>query len=88
DDDLWISPPMKRLTPAQTSWLKRNKADNCIAVWRDLADENSRVVEIHVQKVRFKDVGRVGKAELIYHRLSGRYFDVGEAPEEVVYGFA
>ncbi|MGH8580859.1 MAG: hypothetical protein ACREVK_12325 [Gammaproteobacteria bacterium] len=26
DDDLWISPPMKRLTPAQTSWLKRNKA--------------------------------------------------------------
>jgi len=49
----------------------RNKADK----WRDLADEHSRVVEIHVQKVRFKDVGRVGKAERIYYKPSGRYYD-------------
>ncbi|MGH8592793.1 MAG: toprim domain-containing protein [Gammaproteobacteria bacterium] len=65
----------------------RNKADNCVCVWRELTEDN-RVVEIHVQKVRFKDVGRVGKAELIYHRPSGRYFDLGEAPEETVYGFS
>lgn len=64
----------------------RNKADNCISVWRDFAPAN-RVVEVHVQKIRFKDIGRAGQmAELFYDGPSGRYYDESDAPGEVVYG--
>lgn len=50
----------------------RNKADNCLTVWRDM--ENPDVpVQIHVQKVRFKHIGSVGMAELVWQRASGRY---------------
>jgi twinkle protein len=52
----------------------RNKADNCITVHRDQID-GSTPVEIHVQKVRKKHVGRVGMAELRYDRVTGRYTD-------------
>jgi twinkle protein len=63
----------------------RNKADNCLCVWRDLGDKNNRVVEVHIQKVRFSDIGRAGEAaELIYHLPTGKYFDV-EALQEMVY---
>jgi twinkle protein len=51
-----------------------NKADNCITVWRDQA-EGSQDVDIHVQKVRFKHIGRIGLATLKYDRVTGRYFE-------------
>lgn len=50
----------------------RNKADNCLAVYRDLEDD-SKAVEIHVQKVRFREIGRVGVGQLYYCKDSGRY---------------
>lgn len=53
----------------------RNKADNCITIWRDLLDE-SREVEIHIQKVRFREVGKVGMVKLKYNISSGRYSDI------------
>ncbi|MBF0589279.1 MAG: AAA family ATPase [Magnetococcales bacterium] len=49
-----------------------NKADNCLSIWRDY---NSHLVEIHVQKVRFKDVGQPGLGVLAYERATGRYVD-------------
>ncbi len=52
----------------------RNKADNCITLWRDVA-ENSQNVEVHIQKVRFKQVGKIGLAKLLYDRVTGRYFE-------------
>lgn len=53
----------------------RNKADNCLTVYRKVSDE-SRTVEIHVQKIRFKDVGRAGHmAELLYNTRTGQYED-------------
>lgn len=52
----------------------RNKADNCITVWRDM-DQPELPVQIHIQKVRFKHIGSVGMAELIWDRVSGRYHD-------------
>jgi twinkle protein len=55
----------------------RNKADNCITVWRDVADE-TKPSEIHVQKVRFRFLGKVGAVELHWMPESGRYSD--EAP--------
>ena len=51
-----------------------NKADNIITVHRDQTEGQD--VEIHVQKVRFKNLGRVGLATLKYDRIIGRYFEM------------
>lgn len=48
----------------------RNKADNCIAVHRDMESDR---VDIHVQKIRFKEVGKIGVVSLKYDPLTGRY---------------
>lgn len=50
----------------------RNKADIAICVWRDVTNERSKV-QIHIQKVRFREVGKVGLAELKYDIPSGKY---------------
>lgn len=52
----------------------RNKADNCITVYRDVV-ENNEEVEIHIQKVRKKMNGKVGMATLLYNRIVGQYRD-------------
>jgi twinkle protein len=51
-----------------------NKADACITVHRDQV-EGSQDVEIHIQKVRFKHIGRIGLTTLKYDRITGRYFE-------------
>jgi hypothetical protein len=52
-----------------------NKPDNCLCIWRD-ALKDSPLVEVHVQKVRNRAVGYVGKVDL---RFDGRGFhDVGD----------
>ena len=51
-----------------------NKADNCITVWRDQA-EGGQAVDIHIQKVRFKHIGRIGMVTLNYDRVTGRYHE-------------
>jgi len=53
-----------------------NKADNSITVWRALEADSDQAVQIHVQKVRFKHVGRSGFVELRYDRVTGRYFEL------------
>lgn len=50
-----------------------NKADNCITVYRDVLN-GGQDVQIHVQKIRFREVGRVGVATLKFDRVTGRYF--------------
>lgn len=52
----------------------RNKADNCIAVWRDTKEHND-LVEVHIQKIRKKAVGRPGMVTLKYQRLTGNYLE-------------
>jgi twinkle protein len=52
-----------------------NKADNCITIWRDLSDYHKQEVDVHVQKVRFKHIGHVGLATILYDRVTGRYFE-------------
>lgn len=49
-----------------------NKADNCITVYRNQT-EQTQEVEVHVQKVRWKHIGRIGTAKLNYDRITGRY---------------
>lgn len=51
-----------------------NKLDNIICVHRDQT-KDTQDVDIHVQKVRFKHIGRVGLATLKYDRVTGRYFE-------------
>ena len=53
----------------------RNKADNGIVIWRDLADSSKPGVEIHVQKIRFREVGKIGAVELKYDPATGAYED-------------
>jgi len=50
----------------------RNKADNCLTVYREVTGDND-LVQVHVQKVRFKHCGKPGVTELRYDRLTGRY---------------
>ena len=52
-----------------------NKADNCITVWRDQSDYTKQDVQIHVQKIRFKNIGRIGVTTLKYDRVTGRYHE-------------
>lgn len=54
----------------------RNKAEDCIAVYSHDVTDPSGIVEIHVQKVKFKLFGRPGKVELKWDRICGRYSDV------------
>ena len=61
-----------------------NKADNCITVWRDQSDYQKQEVDIHVQKIRFKHIGRIGLSTLLYDRVTGRYF---ERPSATVMDF-
>jgi len=53
----------------------RNKADNGIVVWRDLSEADSAEVQIHVQKIRFRHVGRRGMARLYYEPVCATYRD-------------
>ncbi|MBI5192774.1 MAG: AAA family ATPase [Nitrospirae bacterium] len=50
----------------------RNKADNCITVWRNIAEEYGNT-KICIQKIRFKEVGRIGTHELYFDPSCGRY---------------
>ena len=52
----------------------RNKADICIAVWRDY-QANNNIVHIHVQKVRNKNLGEPGMVELQWKRANGLFFE-------------
>lgn len=61
----------------------RNKADNGICAWRDLADEHSQVVEIHTQKIRFRQIGKIGTAELAYNHVIGTYHELSKAAAEI-----
>lgn len=54
----------------------RNKADNGIVVWRDFANDHLPV-EIHVQKIRFRQIGRIGMAKLQYDKVTQTYSDLG-----------
>lgn len=49
----------------------RNKADFGLAVWRDLSVDDPNV-DIHIQKVRWSNQGRIGKVSMAYDKLNRR----------------
>jgi twinkle protein len=58
----------------------RNKADNCLTVWRDENDPEEPV-RLFVQKIRFREVGKIGMIPLRWSKVNGRYEE--EAPSHV-----
>jgi twinkle protein len=64
-----------------------NKADNAITVWRDYGSQTQEV-DVHVLKVRFKHIGRIGTATLHYDRVTGRYHEPMRDAEGRVYEFS
>jgi twinkle protein len=74
DDDGKLPIPRPDSISGSQHWW--NKADACITVWRELgAAHPSPVVQIHVQKVRFKHHGLPGMVVLEYDRITGCYTD-------------
>ena len=83
---IWVVAHPKNLSKAENGTYKpptmyeisggahwRNKADNGICVHRP--DYNRDETEIIIQKIRFREVGKIGQVTLKYCRDSGRYFD-------------
>ena len=56
----------------------RNKADNALSIWRDYSSLHDEV-EIHVQKIRFRDVGKVGMCSLVYDHVCGGYTEPNQS---------
>jgi twinkle protein len=55
----------------------RNKADACLCVWRHVEADDNRI-EVHIQKIRFREIGKPGKVVLIYHPDCGRFSEPDE----------
>ncbi len=51
----------------------RNKADNCLCVWRDVMLPGT--CEVHIQKIRFREVGTVGRVEFGFDPPTSQYID-------------
>jgi twinkle protein len=67
-------PPTPYDISGSSHW--RNKADNALTIYRPDSAEKNSMVQIHVQKVRFKSNGKPGMAELQYEYLTGRFMDL------------
>jgi hypothetical protein len=56
------------------------KADNGVCIWRDMLDPDHGT-DVHVQKVRFREVGKAGGGcNLKYDSVSGRFVDPNHRP--------
>ena len=62
-----------------------NKADCAVTVFRDFDNLDSPDVDVFVQKVRFKHIGRPGFVTLKYDRVTGRYWEPSQALRSVPY---
>lgn len=66
-------PPTAYDIQGSSHW--RNKADNILCVYRDEMDE-AKSVQVHIQKIRFKNIGRPGLVHVRYDSITGRYDDL------------
>lgn len=53
----------------------RNKADNVVAVYRFVGMADQEIADIHIQKIRFREVGRVGLGHLRTNPLTNSWID-------------
>lgn len=71
-------------TPYDISGSARwhDKSDNCITVWRN-NDNDSCIIKIFIQKIRFRQDGTRGEVELSYNWRSGTYHLPENAVKEI-----
>jgi len=62
-----------------------NKPDMALTVHRDKLDD-SKAVDIHIQKVRFEENGHIGVAEMFFNKLNGQYSDEAPGQRFLQYG--
>lgn len=58
----------------------RNKADNGLCIHRP--DYHDDITDIYIQKIRFREVGKVGGVSLRYCGDTGTYFENDQAPPD------
>lgn len=63
----------------------RNKADNALSIWRDITNP-SEPTQINIQKIRFREVGKIGKVGLRYDVITGRYNECEEIKDGGFFG--
>ena len=68
--DLIVRAPTVYDISGSANWA--NKADNALSVFRGEGNE----VQIHVKKIRFKEVGHLGQVDVDYDHVCGRYSDL------------
>lgn len=54
----------------------RNKADNCIAIYRYFTKDKPNITDVYIHKIRFKEIGNVGMTELRYSPDDSNYSEV------------
>ena len=55
----------------------RNKADNSLSLWRSFRAKNN-IVEVHIQKIKRKGIGKLGFQKFQWNRANGQYTPVPE----------
>ena len=61
-----------------------NKADFCISIYRFPGQPDQTITDVYIQKVRFKENGKVGMASFSYEPHTGRFVDnVDQAKRKV-----
>lgn len=67
--------PVPTLYDCSGSAHWRNKSDNGIVIWRDLSGDDTPEVEVHIQKIRFRQIGRRGMVALKYDPICATYWE-------------
>lgn len=75
--------PVPTLYDCSGSAHWRNKADNGLVIWRDFSNPHNIGVDIHVQKIRFRQNGKLGKVTLSYNRVTATYHEPSKAFSEI-----
>jgi len=68
-DGSYARPTPRDISGSAHFW---NKSDNCLTIWRDL-DAGNQQVKVYCDKVRWKHIGHIGEATLMYDRVTGKY---------------
>lgn len=53
----------------------RNKGDNIVSVYRNVGMIDEDITDVYIQKIRFKECGRVGSYSIRADKVTGYYYD-------------
>ena len=61
----------------------RNKADNALCVYR-YENDPLALTEVYIQKIRFRECGKLGKVDLRYNHVTGGFDDEHESTHQLM----